>query len=818
MVSTSGLSTSATKTYSPATSAAVGVAVGSVMTGLVPDRAATGTADMTLRINGVNLASVTGISFMPPDGITVQGGTLTTAADGSYADVHISVAENAPVSPRTVVVYTATGTVMAASKGANLFSVTYPQPEITAIDPLRKMIGSTFTLTVNGKNLFSASSIDFTPATGISVSNPPTVNADGTTATVTVVIAADAPAISRVVTATTPGGTTSGTASAANTFTVTADAGVTYSSLVSQIVGVLVTSTTATTQTASYNPVYSLAVGVATGPVITSVAPVSGAIGTSSLMVTVNGAGLVSAASMTFVPSTGITIQDGSFVAAADGSSASAVIDIAQDAPLTMKTVVLGGVAALPASPDADRFRVTLPTPELLGMQPIRKAVGSSFTLTVAGKNLSSASSIDFTPATGISVSNPPTVDADGTTATVTVVIAADAPATSRVVTITTPGGVTSSVASASNTFLVTADAGVTYASFASPAVGVLVTEPAAPTTQPVAYGPVLSPAVGIVVTPAAAPTSQNVSYGPVVSRPVGISVGASITGITPTTMEPGTTVDILIQGTGLDQVNSVQVQPSAGFTVGTVTPAPDGLSVTVSVTADASIAAGARTVIVSLPTGTVLPASGNANQLLAGPKPVINSIVPNLQTAGNTFTLTINGVHLQGATEVQFAPADGIVVNNPPAYLSDGTGEHLTVTVVISGTAIGGQRAVIVRTPYGSSDPTPSPANTMSIDVPLGLNMPVFGDEKPVFVRRTDAPGPRQESSAHLDPSNFCIASAVSPFGWEKKTAEKNDSSSSADLFVCISKADGGSFIKNELSGNYRFSGYRGPPVQLFA
>lgn len=817
-------------TYGAVSSTSIGVTVGSVITSAAPDRGNAGTADMTLRINGVGLSNSTGIAFIPPDGITVQNGSLVASGDGSYITVPISIDANAPISQRTVVVSTPTGTIMPASPGANRFSVTYPQPEILGINPIRGQAGSTLTMTVHGKYLFSAGSIDFTPSTGISVNNPPTVSSDGTSATVKVVIAADAPATARLVTVTTPGGVTSNSSSAANTFTVTADAGVTYTSLVSQSIGIMVSAAAATTpQSATYSPTLSLPVGVVVAsdqiPLITSVTPVSGAIGSTGVMVQVNGAGLASAASMTFMPPTGITIQPSSFITATDGSYAQVVIDIAQDAPLTSRTVLLGGVSAQPAVAFANQFRVTLPTPELLSIHPIRQAVGTTFTLTLNGVNLASAGSINFTPTTGISVNNPPSVSSDGRSAIVTVNIAPDAPATSRVVTITTQGGVTSTAASAANTFTVTADTGVSYTPIVSLSVGIMVTSATSTSTTPASYNPVVSMPIGVTVLSAPSPTNRSADYNPIVSPVVGVAVGASnagaplliVTGISPNIIQPGTTEIITISGIGLDQVTSAQMQPPTGLTVGAVTPAADGLSATVSITADAAAPVGTKTMIASTASGAILPLSPTAMLLFAGPKPIINSIMgPQggvVAVAGTTFTLTINGVNLQNATAVRIEPSDGILVNNPPTYYTNETGEHATVRVIISGGAAGGQRAVILSTVYGSTDPAATAANTLTIDQPLAWNIPAMEDAKPLLARETQTPAPTQESNSQLDPSLALAASALIQPRTDKRISRIADPTSVAIRSLMQRSYGARDIIGDSRTRYFGHAGYRGPP-----
>ncbi|MFQ5657522.1 MAG: RHS repeat-associated core domain-containing protein, partial [Candidatus Methylomirabilales bacterium] len=96
-------------------------------------------------------------------------------------------------------------------------------PEITGLNPTSGVQGDTLTLTVTGTNLTGASALSFlqngVADANLTASNL-TVNAAGTQLTATVAIAPTAALGNRVVTVTTPSGTSTSTPSAANTFTV----------------------------------------------------------------------------------------------------------------------------------------------------------------------------------------------------------------------------------------------------------------------------------------------------------------------------------------------------------------------------------------------------------------------------------------------------------------------------------------------------------------------------------------------------------------------------------------------------------------------
>lgn len=700
----------------------VGISMGAMVTGLEPDRAVLGTQNLVVRIKGFGLAGVTDSIIQPDTGITIKPNSLTVAPDGSFVEVTIDIASDAPVAPRVVSLKTNSGTVPSASPSANRFQVTYPQPQLWSLLPNNGVIGSTFTLQVNGRNLFNASSITFEPPEGITVGSSISVSSDG--AVVSVPIAIDVAAVSgkRVVRITTPGGISTAVMNVGNAFTVTPVAGALYTPVVSTQVGVMVPVTTSTQVSSTYSPIISPPLGIAVGPVMTGMTPSSGAIGAVDLRVRLTGNGLTDVNSLSFNPATGITITPGSLTVAADGSYVEAVIGIASDAPLTARTVLLKTPASVVPSGMAgvNIFRVTLPQPQLLGIAPIRREAGSTFTLSLSGLLLSGASQVSFIPPDGITVVNPPTVSSDGAVATVAVNIVANAPTTQRVVTITTPGGTTSENPSAANTFTVTSTAGATYSPILSSLVGVNVAVSPPATSRTVGYGPVVSRATGVFVPSPPPPTTTNRSYGPILSRPVGIIVGSAVSSITPTRLEPGATATVTMTGFGLDRVTSLTVAPATGITVGIPVPSSDGLSVAVQIAAAPNVSREPRVLLPMTASGPVYPSVAGSTVFFVGPRPSIVSISPILQTVGNTFTLTINGTNLGASSSVRFEPSDGILVANPPTINAAGT--QATVAVVIDGMTAGGQRVVVVDGPYGASDNISGANNTFTISRPVVL------------------------------------------------------------------------------------------------
>ncbi|MEW5744157.1 MAG: IPT/TIG domain-containing protein [Nitrospirota bacterium] len=802
----------ATKTVGPLQSARVGVVVGSAVTGLTPDRGSIGTQNLLVRVNGVGLATATGISFAPSTGISVVDGSFARAADGSFVEAIVSIAADAEVGDRVVVVATPAGSARPVASGADIFRVTRTLPEIWSLIPNYGLPGTTMALQVNGRNLQGATAISFLPEEGIEVSSSPTVSADGTLVTLSISVAPGAAPGTRTVRITTPAGTSDATLTFGNSFEVRAQTGAPYESLVSQQVGVMVPPPAPQPVQRSYGPFSSKPVGIAVGSTITAISPVSGAISTQGLPVRISGAGLSAADAISFAPAAGITVRAGTITAAADGSSLEFLIDIAADAPLGMRSVVVG--AAKPASAGANIFRVTLPQPEVVGIDPLQREKGSSFTLTILGRNLASATRVNFSPAAGITVANPPTVNPEGTVATVNIILDAAAIPGDRVVTVTTPAGTTSDTASVTNTFTVTDLPGVTYSSLVSLPVGVTVEQPAPPSTVQAQYGPFVSREVVVFVAPAPVPTAP-VPVTPVTSREVGVTVGAAVTGISPKHIEPGTTGTVTLSGVGFDTVNALQIAPADGIIMDSWSAAADGRSISITLTVPMGTSKGPRTITPLTPSGAIRPSSSMANILMVGPAPTITSIVPIVEAVGNTFTLTINGRDLAEAMEVRFTPSDGILVNNPPAVNAAGT--IATVTIIIDGAAQGGERVVTITTPYGTSSSAASAANTFTVFRPTVRHISDddagyrFASDGPSGTMPLNSDGPGGDEQ-----QQFLMSGSASMNGIkrsEMRLLHEQERTASSEAAYNAVHDIGINVNQKYYSFTIKFTGFRGPP-----
>ena len=97
---------------------------------------------------------------------------------------------------------------------------------------------------------------------------------------------------------------------------------------------------------------------------------------------------------------------------------------------------------------------------------------------------------------------------------------------------------------------------------------------------------------------------------------------------------------------------------------------------------------------------------------------PIVEKLSPNTAKAGSTFTLTITGLNLTGATGVTFFPEakssaiGGEATGQPDAAISAANiqvspnGTQITATISVASSAVVGPRVVRVTTPAGQSAP----------------------------------------------------------------------------------------------------------------
>jgi hypothetical protein len=698
--------TSAT-TVGPLASRQLGIAKGAYIDHVSPTNLAVSTGPTSVVISGNELSGVTGASVLPPDGLTL--GPISVAGDGRSVTIPVTVAANAPTTVRKVALAGAQQPYLAARSGADQILITLPPPEIFSIDPILAATGTTAaTLTIRGRNMQSIQAVTFTPGTGISVDATPGVSPDGSAATVRFTVAALAPTGAHVLRVVTPGGTSTATPVPANTFTVVNQIQSIFAPIESPQLGVVLQDPTPP-PAATLNA-FSVPVVVAVGPVVSSVSPAVGIIGQTTT-VTVGGSSLQGVTAIQFSPPDGLTVS--APAVGADGLTVALAVTVASNAPQTIRGVrVKAGAADVPfANPVATQFRVSAPPAVLQSVTPNFLQTGApAVTLTIRGLNFQNASAVGVSPPNGISINNPPTVDASGTQITVTASAAANAATGARAVTVTTPAGTSSDALTPQATITITNAAGSTITPVTSVALGVVLQDGTPPPPQVV--GPVAAAALGVVLQdpnpPAAPPTFAE-------SLQLGVGVGAVATGVSTTPLSPSTSGTLTISGVALNDVTSVSIIPPDNITLGALTVAPDSTQISVPITVQAGAIAGLRGVQMFRGTTAVPFATPIANTFRIGVgTPNLDSISPILASRGQIFTMTIRGQNFQGTTAITATPATGMFIDNAPTVNAAGT--QIDVRIAIATGAPLEAKVIQVITPSGASRSDAVPANTFTV------------------------------------------------------------------------------------------------------
>ncbi|MFP5464157.1 MAG: RHS repeat domain-containing protein [Gammaproteobacteria bacterium] len=685
----------------------VGVVIGGHIRDISPKAVSRGTS-ATLTLFGKGLETATAAILSPVDGVTL--GSLNAAPDGLSATLSISVAENAPATLRQIVLTDGAGNRLpAAQADSDRLLIAYPAPVVESITPVFGTVGAPVAVTLRGRNL-QQGKVQLSPGTGIQVDGSPVVSADGTVMTFNLGVGSFTALGEHRVTVTTPGGASAAVKGPENTFTVVTAIDEIVTPIAAPQVGVVLqTETQPSTQDFGLQ---ASQMGIAFGPVVTGLSPRAGIIG-ETVALSLQGQELAGVTSLSFTPAEGVTVD--SLTPAPDGKSLSASLTIAADAPRTMRAVkVLAGATVIPFSDiRQSQFQVTAPLPRIDSVSPVNLAVGTGpVMLTVRGINFKDASLVSVSPAAGIIVSQPPVVNADATEITISVTIDSAASTGPRVVTVTTPAGVTDAAATPGNTLNIVNTLGDTLTPITAPVLGVIKLDDTPP---PVIESLLASPHVGVVLqTDAPPPATQNIFLG---NTRLGVAVGPVARDVQATPLRPGVSGTLTVSGVGLDAVAAIAVYPDQGVTLGALEIQPDGMALSVPITLAADAPAGSREIRLNDGSGPVLFTEAAAARFVVGTgEPRIDSITPIVARQGDTLTLTIRGAHLNYAS-VLIEPAAGVVLGGEPVISADGTQVTLGIHVPVD--AALGSRVIRVRTPGGITTDQPEPANTFTVFPP---------------------------------------------------------------------------------------------------
>jgi hypothetical protein len=689
----------------PLVSASIGVVHGAAIERVSPQSLVVGSGPLTLTASGSGLHDAVSVAFVPDTGLTVHN--FSAAPDGGTLTVSLSVAADAPVTPRRLVVTNAGGKPYPAIQpGADRILVTLPVPEVSSITPLvvTPATGST-TMLVRGRRLQSAQALSLTPPGGIRFGSTIDVNADGTELRVGMEVEPGVALGQRVLRVTTPAGPSDAAATQANTLNVVATSAGNVTPLVAPSVGVVLAGAPpAPPQTG----LFTRPVGVAFGRAAVALSPRARMVG-DSFTLTVTGIGLEGVTSASLVPSTGVEL--GTPVPSGDGRSLAIAVTIAADAPKTARALRLlaGAVPVVFTTPAGAQFAVTGMVPTLESVGPLLIQAGAApVAMTIRGRNLRDLQSVSFVPPDGISVFTPEVIDAEATEVRLNVQAAANAPLGPRAVVVTTLAGATAAELSVANTVTVSANAPPLWL-MTGPAVGVVKQVPPPPVPALTLH----SRHVGVQVAQDVQPQAPQQG---VFAAPVGVTLGSYGVRITPQDWAVGGAGSLTLSGKELTGVTSATVTPSAGVAVGPLEVAPDGTQVLLPLQVAADAVQGARR-ITFLRGSTPLPfavAGGDALRLYPAGVPTFASISPIVAAVGTQLTLTIVGQNLKHTLAVTASPADGLQFDNQVVVNAAGTEASVRVQVAPGATL--GKRVIQVLTPTAVSSGVAGPSNSFTV------------------------------------------------------------------------------------------------------
>lgn len=701
VLSTTG-SGNGSSTTTDIVSTTVGVAFGRYFNAMSPGSFVVGTGPTPFTLTGAGLEGVTGITVQPPDGVTISGLSATATTLNGV----LTVDATAPTSLRRIVLGGSAAPYAGTSPTADRIAVTLPIPEVFSVEPIFATPGTSgIVFIVRGRNFANATAVTFDPPTGIAVGSAPTINADGTELRVGVTLALNAPVGDRVVGVTTAAGASSATPSAFNTFHVVSAAQTTYQPIVSPTVGVVIPVAGGSSTNVD---VTAPSLGVAFGPVASALLPPTQQSGTSAPL-TITGAGLQGVNAVEIIPNDGVVL--GAVSAAANGTSVSVPVSLAESAPRTTRQVRLRAgalpIAFAPAS--ASQFQITGPLPQVTSVAPQLVAVGSTTTLRLTGANFQNASQVRFVPSAGLSAALP-SVSADGTQLSAALFVAGDAAVGPRIVIVTTPAGESSTVSGIDNTFAIYSGAATIFDPIVSPAVGVLLQGGTAASTT---IDPIVSPLVGVVLQAGPPPP---VTADLLVNAPrIKVSLGPVASSITAPPLNLGGNGTLVVSGYSLTGITAASASPATGITLGSPVPAVDGASVAIPISVAANAPIGPRLLSLQAGAAPVFFIDLSTSLFTVVDTPRIDSLEPILGTRGSTLELIIRGANLQFATAITATPASGITVGAQPVV--NATGTELRVGLFLDASAPVGARVIQVVTPGGASSALAAPANTFSVN-----------------------------------------------------------------------------------------------------
>lgn len=602
--------------------AAVGVVRGPLVNRIDPPRVVRGLDAQRVTLHGRGLASAVGASIHPPAGITWQIGDRSP--DETWVELLVSVEPTTSPGIRSLRLLDATGRpLLASDEAAQSLLVIDDFPIVESVAPQVLAPGQRVELVVRGRFLRalpptplqrngSATRIRLSPADHIDIDEAAQVNEAGTEARIWVSIQPQAVPGERRITVETASGSSSDIATAANTLRIAGPGLWTeISPLLAPALGVQKGG--AASQTLE---LFSGAIGVARGPVITSMQPRSASRG-ETIDLVLTGRQLDAATGVRFEPSQGIELVAGSFKAIANEIRVRAVLD--ENAALQVRRVLVDSPGLTLTSPYL--LDVLGAVPRVLALSPnvvIRD--GMNQTIDVQGVNLAQVQSARVEPDTGIVVQSVEVLSAE--TARVVLRASSEAPIGRRVLRLTAPAGSSEAEPLPNNTLSV-----IDRAAWLTP---------------------LMAPTLGVLRS-----TPVNEPSVPLFGQVLGVQRGPFARSVSPGSLARGGTQQIEVVGEGLDAVQSVLIEPSEGLQVGTLQVAPTGQSLAFAVTVTADATPGLRRVVLRSSDGELYFVPSDAGFVR-----VLNNAAGGPLAIEDSYSLEANG-------QIEVAAASGLLQND---------------------------------------------------------------------------------------------------------------------------------------------------------
>ena len=644
---------------------------GAALTGITPNAIQPG--DHNITVFGHGLQTVDQLTLQPAENISVS--SLQASPDGRRVTADISVTMDAELGGRTITLSANNTLVPVAILGSNVLNITGDVPVIDFITPLVVNPDSVQTFTLVGSNFSDDSQIRVIPSDGLSIDTNLSINAEQNRINFNMFIEPTALPGTRTIEVITASGSSGQVPEPNNRFTISNDALLEISPLVSST---LVVNKGQVTTTLPID-IASNTLVINKGSLVTAIQPAQITQG-NQIELLIQGHALSNVDQIDISPLDGLSMG----APIINDDNISVTINAAANASVGPRQIqALTAGSPIPSLQAASLLQVVAPAPQISSLSPNFVTAGSSQSIVVNGDFFSSDAQVIITPTNGLIVTNINRLNANQMSFDVQADINAEL--SGRLVQVNTIAGISSPNVQANNTL-----------SVASPQqIDALLPAPALQIIKP----PVQTGQVEIT------PTSTSLQ----------VAFGHTAVSINPTRVNPNSTSIISIFGHALNTVDQVIINPPENITINNIQSDSVGeqLDITLNITADA--VPGARQVSLFAAGQQVAFINAALAQIdITGDAPTIDSIIPNSGFPGAVSDFIINGQNLQNFESISFNPAAGITISSTPQVNADGT--QINLQIALDDNAAVGERLIQITTPSGISSSILSPNNTFTV------------------------------------------------------------------------------------------------------